>query len=63
MASSTYPHLALRLKKEYNYTSTPPLGLHDLLKGVLYLLPSTIEEYNLMINSDKLIGTTEHLTL
>jgi len=24
------PHLAPRLKKEYSYTSTPPLGLRDL---------------------------------
>jgi hypothetical protein len=24
------PHLAPRLKKEYSYTSTPPLGLHGL---------------------------------
>ena len=24
------PHLVLRLKKKYIYTSTPPLGLHDL---------------------------------
>jgi len=24
------PHLALRLNKEYSYTSTPPLGLHGL---------------------------------
>jgi len=23
-------HLALKLKKEYSYTSTPPLGLHGL---------------------------------
>jgi hypothetical protein len=26
-----HPHLAPRLKKEYSYTSTPPLGLHGLL--------------------------------
>jgi hypothetical protein len=24
------PHLAQRLKKEYSYTSTPPLGFHGL---------------------------------
>jgi len=24
------PHLAPRLKKEYNYTSTPPLGFRGL---------------------------------
>jgi hypothetical protein len=27
---TTHPHLAPRLKKEYSYTSTPPLGLHGL---------------------------------
>jgi hypothetical protein len=26
-----------RLKKEYSYTSTPPLGLRDLLQGELYI--------------------------
>jgi hypothetical protein len=24
------PHLALRLKKEYSYICTPPLGLHSM---------------------------------
>jgi len=33
----THHHLALRLKKEYSYTSNPPLGLHSLLQGELYL--------------------------
>jgi hypothetical protein len=37
MALITHPHLVLRLKKEYSYTSTPPLGLHGLLQGHLYL--------------------------
>jgi hypothetical protein len=41
MALTTNPHLALRLKKEYNCTHTPPLGLHSMLKGELYLhIPS-----------------------
>ena len=31
------PHLAPRLKKEYSYTSIPPLGLRGLLQGELYL--------------------------
>jgi hypothetical protein len=31
------PHLAPRLKKEYGYTSTPPLGLRGLFWGELYL--------------------------
>ena len=31
------PHLAPRLKKEYSYVSTPPLGLHGLLEGEIYL--------------------------
>jgi len=31
------PHLAPRLKKEYSYISTPPLGLRDLFYGELYL--------------------------
>ena len=32
-----HPHLAPRLKKEYSYISTPPLGLRALFKGELYL--------------------------
>jgi len=31
------PHLVPRLKKEYGYTSTPPLDLRGLLWGKLYL--------------------------
>ena len=31
------PHLSPRSKKEYNYTSTLNLFLHDRLKGELYL--------------------------
>ena len=37
------PHLSLRLKKEYSYTSTPPLDFNGLFYGehylYLYLLP------------------------
>jgi len=29
------PHLALKLKKEYRYTSAPPLYLHGKLEGEL----------------------------
>jgi len=29
-AMTTHPHLALRLRKEYSYTSPPPLHLHGL---------------------------------
>ena len=28
VALTTHPHLAPRLKKEWSYTSTPPLGFH-----------------------------------
>ena len=31
MAMNTRTHLALRLKKEWSYNSTPPLGLYGLL--------------------------------
>jgi hypothetical protein len=30
VALTTHPHLASRLKKEYSYTSTPPLGFRGL---------------------------------
>jgi hypothetical protein len=32
------PHIVPRLKKEYSYTSIPPLSLRGLLYGKLYLL-------------------------
>ena len=35
---TTYPHLAMRLKEQYSYTSTPLLELRDLLQGELYHL-------------------------
>jgi len=31
VALTTHHHLAPRLKKEFSYTSTPPLGLRGLL--------------------------------
>ena len=34
---TTHPHLSAKVKKEYGYTSTPPLGLHGLLWEHLYL--------------------------
>jgi hypothetical protein len=37
VALTTHLHLTPRLKKEYSYTSTPPLGLRGLLWGELYL--------------------------
>jgi hypothetical protein len=36
-ALTTHPNLALRVKQEYSYTSTPPVGLYDLLFGELSL--------------------------
>jgi len=33
---TTHTYLEPRLKKEYSYTSTPPLGLHGLLQGELF---------------------------
>jgi len=38
VALTTHPHLAPRLKKEYNYKSAHPLGLCGLLQGELYIL-------------------------
>jgi len=37
VAFTTHLHIALRLKKEYSYTSTSPLGLLGLLQGEFYL--------------------------
>jgi len=34
---TTHPHLAPRLKKEYNYTSIPPVCLHGWLQVDFYL--------------------------
>ena len=30
VALTTHPHLVQRIKKEYSYTSTPSMGLHDV---------------------------------
>ena len=38
VALNTHPHLAPRLKKEYSYTSTPPLGFRGLFWGKLYFI-------------------------
>jgi hypothetical protein len=35
---TTHPNLAPRLRREWRYTSTPPLVLRGLFKGKLYLL-------------------------
>ena len=44
----TYTHLGLRLKKEYSYTSTPPLGVQGLFQRVHFTLSSVsfITGYN-----------------
>ena len=42
-------HIAPRLKKEYSYVSTPPLGSRGLLKGELYLNLSTEKKQNVHI--------------
>ena len=35
---TTHPYLALRLKREYSCTPTPPLGIHGILSDELHLL-------------------------
>ena len=53
------PHLAPRLKEEYSYTSTPPLGLHGLFWGELHICvithcrPSRYEYSLTWIGKDK----------
>jgi len=37
VAYTTYPHLVPRLKKEHSYTSTPPVGVHGVFWGEVYL--------------------------
>ena len=39
VALTTHLYLAPRLKKEYSYTSTLPLGLRSLLLGEIYFYP------------------------
>ena len=38
------PHLASRLKEEYSYASTPPLGLRGVFYGERYLYKDLIED-------------------
>jgi hypothetical protein len=42
VALTTHPHLAPRLRKEYSYTFTPPLGFRGLFQGEMYLLSFNI---------------------
>jgi hypothetical protein len=37
MALTIHAHLSMRLKKEYSYTFTPPMGFYALLYGELQL--------------------------
>ena len=43
--TGTHPHLAPRLKKEYSYTATPPLGLRGPLWDELYLYQVKASRY------------------
>ena len=42
VALTTHPHPAPRLKKEYSFTSTLPLGLHGPLQSETYFYPTMI---------------------
>jgi hypothetical protein len=44
-------HLSPRLKKEYSYTSTPPLGLRGLFWGELYFYFTLILHFKLTVAS------------
>jgi len=48
-------HPALRFKKEYSYTSTPPLGLRGLFEAELYLYL-----YNIFDDHIYIITSTMH---
>jgi hypothetical protein len=61
MSLTTYPHLAQKLKKEYSYTSTSPLGLHGLLQWPLPLFfkkqSDNVIELMQVVTNSKLLGT------
>jgi len=40
LPSTPPPHIVPKLKKEYSYTSAPPLGLYSMSVGEVYVLPS-----------------------
>ena len=60
-ALTTHPHPALRLKQEYSYTSTPPLGLNDLLYGEVFLY--YFSQYNQPLHCYEHVNDTRHYTL
>ena len=60
MALNTQPHLASRLKKEDNYTSTPPIGLRGVFWGEIYLF--TVTFYSPWVFLKKALGLTEAST-
>jgi len=51
MVMTTHSYVAPKLKKKYSYTSTPPIGLHGLSYGRLYLY-FTYLQYMLHNNND-----------
>jgi len=60
------PYLAPMLKKEYSYTSTPPLGLRSLLYGDLYLYLYHISRFMSFLKENSLyrwIFLTEMIAL
>jgi len=60
-ALTTHPHPALRLKQEYSYSSTPPLGLYDLLYGELSLY--YFGQYDQPLHCYEHVNDTRHYTV
>ena len=59
--TNTHPHLAPRLKKEYSYTSTPPLGRQGLFYGELYLYSSRLTStFQTNVSSQIIIISTKN---
>jgi hypothetical protein len=61
VALATHPHIAPRLKKEYSYISTPPLGLRGLfwVTSVYYTCSSCVSysrPLDMRQSTDSLLG-------
>ena len=53
MVLTTHAYLAPRLKEEYSYISTPPLGLRGLFKGEMYLYPYLYAVHGMKLECEK----------
>ena len=56
-------HLASRLKKEYSYTSSPPLVFRGLFQGELYLYLYLLPKYSIAMTEESFLSMSDPVNL